>query len=261
MRRDGQEATDEEVAAPRWEMQAGMRDLEFLAFDVFGTVVNWRSSIARELKPFLLAQGLSDLDPFGVADEWRGLYQPSMDRVRSGEREWVPLSTLNRENLEKVLAAHGLDAAAVPDSELQNLNRAWERLDPWPDSVEGLRRLRTRYPVGTLSNGHIAGMFNLARHAGLTWDAILGAEIARNYKPSPETYLRSVEAVGLHPNQVGMVAAHNKDLKAARQCGLRTVFVLRPTEHGPNQLTDLAAAADWDICGDSLQDIADKLGC
>ena len=237
-----------------------LRDVGFLGFDVFGTVVDWRSGVARAAEPFLDRHGL-DVDPSTFADEWRSLYDPSMQQVRSGARSWVRLDVLNRENLETVLSRHGADVGAVADAELAELNLAWERLDPWPDSVEGLRRLKTRFAIGPLSNGHIAGMLNLARFGGLPWDVITGAEIARNYKPMPQTYLRSAEIVGLPPERVAMVAAHDGDLRAARAVGFRTVFVRRPHEHGPGQTTDLEASQPWDVVAESLTEVADALGC
>lgn len=236
----------------------------FLGFDVFGTVVDWRSGIARATRPFLAWHGI-DVDPFTFADEWRSLYQPAMQAVRSGERPWVRLDVLQRENLETILARYaagfGTDPASIPDAELADLNRAWERLDPWPDTVAGLTRLKRHIPIGPLSNSHIAGMLHLARFAGLPWDAIVGAEIARRYKPQPQTYLKSAEAVGLAPEQVALVAAHNSDLQAARACGFKAIFVRRPHEHGPGQTTDLEAEHDWDIVADSFIEVADLLGC
>ena len=232
----------------------------FLGFDVFGTVVDWRSSVARVAGPFLDQYGI-DVDALAFADEWRSLYQPSMQRIRSGERAWVRLDVLNRENLETVLGRHGADVGAIPDDDLARLNTAWEQLDPWPDSVEGLTLLRTRFAIGALSNGHLAGMMKLARFGNLPWDVIVGAEIAQSYKPTPQTYLKSVEAAGFRPDQAAMVAAHNSDLKAARALGLRTVFVRRPNEHGPAQTSDLEPEADWDVVADDLIDAARKLGC
>ncbi|MBM9469164.1 haloacid dehalogenase type II [Nakamurella leprariae] len=241
-------------------MRAVLDEVRFLAFDVFGTVVDWRSSIARAAEPFLTGHGI-EVDPLVFADEWRSRYQPSMEAVRTGVRPWVPLERLNRESLETVLARHGVDFGAVTGDELAELNRAWTRLDPWPDSVVGLTRLQRRFPIGPLSNGSIAGMLALARFGGLPWNVILGAEIAHNYKPMPQTYLRSVEAVGLRPDQVAMVAAHNADLRAARAVGLRTVFVARPLEFGPGQTADLTAEDDWDLVTGSITEVADLLGC
>lgn len=232
----------------------------FLGFDVFGTVVDWRSSVTRLAEPFLRRHGVR-VDPPIFADEWRALYQPAMERVRSGERAWVKLDVLNRENLETVLSRHGADVRQIPEAELVDLNLAWERLDPWPDSVEGLARLKRRFAIGPISNGHMAGMMNLARFGGLPWDVIVGAEVARSYKPQPEAYLRSAAAVGLPPERIAMVAAHNADLAAARALGFRTIFVRRPREHGPGQITDLEPRSNWDGIADSLLEVADALGC
>ena len=236
------------------------RYVGFLGFDVFGTVVDWRSGVARASEPFLRRHAI-DVDPSDFADEWRSLYQPAMQEVRSGARPWVKLDVLNRESLETVLSRHHADFGAISDAELVDLNASWERLDPWPDSVEGLRRLRQRFAIGPLSNGHLSLMLDLARHGGLTWDVITGAEIARSYKPTPQTYLRSAEAVGLPPHRVGMVAAHNDDLRAARAVGFRTVFIRRPHEHGHDQTTDLDATEKWDIIAGSLTEAADALHC
>lgn len=241
-------------------MGQSLHYLGFLGFDVFGTVVDWRSGVARAARPFLEHHGIR-VDPFDFADQWRALYKPAMEKVRSGERPWVRLNLLQRENLETLLARHGADFGAIPDADLADLNRAWERLDPWPDAVEGLTRLKRRYPIGALSNSHIAGMLQLARFGGLPWDVIVGAEIARNYKPQPQVYLKSAEAAGVEPHAMALVAAHNGDLEAARACGLRTIFVRRPREHGPSQSTDLEPSHDWDLVAGSLTEVADILGC
>ncbi|WP_313441485.1 haloacid dehalogenase type II [Novosphingobium sp.] len=241
-------------------MNDTLPDVKFLGFDVFGTVVDWRSGVARAAAPFLQKYGL-EVDPFTFADEWRALYQPSMQQVRSGERPWVKLDVLNRGNLETVLSRHDADFGRIADAEIADLNRAWERLDPWPDSVEGLTRLKHRKAIGPLSNGHIAGMLNLARFGGLPWDVITGAEVTKSYKPMPQTYLRSAEAVGLAPYEVAMVAAHNDDLRAARAAGLRTIFIRRPAEHGPHQRTDLEPEEAWDVIAETLTQAADALGC
>lgn len=237
-----------------------MEQVGFLGFDVFGTVVDWRTGVARKSEPFLRAKGM-DVDPLAFADEWRALYDPAMEEVRAGRRPWVRLDVLNFENLEQVLRKHGLDPATVPAAELHALNLAWQELDPWPDAIEGLTRLKRRFAIGPLSNGHLAGMMRLGRFGNLPWDVIVGAEITRSYKPQPQTYLLSAEAVGLAPACVGMVAAHNNDLKAARECGLRTVFVRRPLEHGPGQQNNLGAEQDWDVVADSLVAVADALEC
>jgi 2-haloacid dehalogenase len=208
-----------------------------LLFDVFGTCVDWRTSVAREAA----ALGLPGE---AVADAWRARYQPQLETVRSGEREWVVLDVLHREALDHVLGELGLD---LGESERDDLTLAWHRLDPWPDTVAGLTRLKERFVIAPCSNGHIAQSVNLAKHAGLPWDAILGAEIARAYKPDPRVYRGSVAALGLEPGEVMMVAAHNGDLRAAAACGLRTAFVARPREHGPGQHSDLRAEGDVDV--------------
>jgi 2-haloacid dehalogenase len=234
--------------------------VRFLGFDVFGTVVDWRTGVARAAEPFLRRNGV-DIDPLHFADRWRELYQPAMEKVRSGERPWVRLSVLNRENLDSALDAIGRPALSFPGEELNELNLAWERLEPWPDSVEGLTRLKRRFAIGALSNGDLATMTNLARFGHLPWDVIVGAEVTRSYKPQPQTYLGSADAVGVAPDQAGMVAAHNSDLHAARSCGLHTLFVRRSTEHGPGQTTDLDPDSNWKIAVNSLTEIADALGC
>ena len=183
-----------------------------------------------------------------------------MAEVRSGRRPFVRLDTLHRENLVALLADVGIDPERVPDAELDDLNLAWHRLDPWPDVAAGLTRLKTRYIVAPLSNGNVILMLDMAKRAGLPWDAILGAELAQAYKPSPEAYLRTVDILAMRPEEVCMVAAHNGDLAAARACGLRTAFVPRPAEHGPGQTTDLQPDQDWDIVARDFEDLADKLG-
>jgi 2-haloacid dehalogenase len=237
-----------------------MLSVRFLGFDVFGTVVDWRTSIARELAAFLQRHD-SELDPEALADAWRGLYQPSMQRVRSGERPWVSLSVLHRETLDTVLEQNGFEVSRFSAEELTNLARGWERLDPWPDSVEGLRRLKTRFVIGPISNGNVSLMVWMAKFGELPWDVIAGAEPTRAYKPQPQAYLGSAALLGLPPDEVALVAAHNDDLAAARACGLKAMFIPRPREHGPNQKIDLTPEADWDVVADNLVVLADRLGC
>lgn len=232
-----------------------------LVFDVFGTVVDWRGGVAREAAPFLARYGAAVADPLAFADAWRNRYQPAMAAVREGRRPFTRLDVLHRENLAAVLPDFGIEPASVPAEALDELNLAWHRLDPWPDAVAGLARLKSRYVVAPLSNGNIALLLDMAKRAGLPWDAILGAEVAQAYKPTPESYLRTAEILALRPEQLCLVAAHNSDLAAARACGLRTVFVPRPLEHGPGQATDLKPEQDWDIVADDFKDLAAKLGC
>jgi 2-haloacid dehalogenase len=228
-----------------------------LLFDVFGTCVDWRSSVIRELRALGDRLGLGEVDWAALADAWRGLYQPQMETVREGVRPWVNLDVLHREALDRLLDDAGL--GAVPEAERAELTFVWHRLDPWPDTAEGLARLGRRFVVAPNSNGHIALLVNLSRWAGLRWDAILGAEIAHTYKPQPIVYLAAVEALGLEPAQVMMVAAHGGDLAAAARCGLRTAFIPRPAEHG------LGGGADppeepVDLLAGDLLDLARQLG-
>jgi 2-haloacid dehalogenase len=230
-----------------------------LLFDVFGTVVDWRSGVAREATPFLRRRGAESVDPLAFADAWRASYQPAMEEVRSGRRRFTRLDVLHRENLEAILPDFGIDPATVPASELNELNLAWHRLDPWPDAVAGLTRLKISFIIATLSNGNIALMLDMAKRAGLPWDAILGAEVVQAYKPMPEVYLRTADILAMRPEQICLVAAHNGDLAAARKCGLRTAFIPRPAEHGPNQTTDLRPEQEWDVVAADFGALAEKL--
>ncbi len=202
--------------------------------------------------------GRADIDPEAVADAWRARYQPQMETVRSGARPWVNLDVLHREALDDVLREAGFDE--VPAEARDELTLAWHRLDPWPDTLPGLTRLKALAVVAPHSNGHVALLLDMARRAGLPWDLILGAETAGAYKPEPQSYLRNAELVGLPPRDVMMVAAHNGDLHAAAGVGMRTAFVWRPTEHGPGQTTDLEPDGAWDVVADDLIDLADRLG-
>ena len=238
-----------------------MTDIKAVVFDVFGTVVDWREGVARELRACFARHGADAADAHAAADAWRRRYQPAMEECRSGRRLFTRLDVLHRENLDAVLRECGLDPAAIAACELDELNRAWHRLDPWPDAVEGLARLKRRYVIAPLSNGNVALLLNMARRAGLPWDAILGAEVARAYKPQPEAYLRTADILGLSPGEVCLVAAHNSDLASARACGLKTAFVPRPREHGPGQATDLKPEGPWDVVAADFLDLAARLGC
>jgi 2-haloacid dehalogenase len=237
-----------------------MTQVQALVFDVFGTVVDWRSGVARALAAFLPAHGRDDLDPFVLADAWRRRYQPAMEEVRSGRRPFTRLDVLHRENLELVLRDNGLDPSRMAEADLDHLNRAWHRLDPWPDVLLALHRMKRRFFLAPLSNGNILLLANMAKRAGIPWDAVLGAEPARAYKPQPEAYLRTAEILGMRPDQVCLVAAHNGDLRAARAAGLATAFVTRPMEHGPGQTIDLVAEDPWDWVAKDFLDLADQLG-
>ena len=232
--------------------------LRALTFDVFGTVVDWRTSIAREAETIGRRHGLT-VDWMAFADTWRGLYQPMLSKVRNGEMPWTKLDDLHRMALDQVMAQFAING--LSEQEIDDLNRAWHRLDPWPDTVAGLTRLRRTFILATLSNGNVALIVNMARRAGLPWDAVLGAEVARHYKPQREAYLTTAALLGLRPEQCLMVAAHNGDLAAARGIGFRTAFVTRPTEYGPGQKTDLVAEQAWDVVARDFVDLAAQLGC
>jgi 2-haloacid dehalogenase len=235
-------------------------DVRACIFDIFGTTVDWRTSVSRDLAAFAKQKGIGGIDWVGFADEWRAMYQPSMEEVRSGRRPWTILDVLHKESLAALIGRHRI--AGLSEAEIDHMSRAWHRLDPWPDVVEGLARLKRKLIIAPCSNGNIALMVNMAKRAGLPWDCILGAETARAYKPLPEAYLAACRHLGLAPAQVMMVAAHNGDLKAAEAQGLATGFVPRPTEHGPGQKTDLAADSSVvDIPASSFVDLAAKLGC
>ena len=232
-----------------------------LAFDVFGTVVDWRSGIARESASFLAAIGRPDIDPAGFADAWRARYQPAMAAVRDGKRPFVVLDVLHREMLEAALLARNVDVSALDPAMLEDWTRAWHRLDPWPDAVEGLTRLKARFPIVTLSNGNIALMLAMARHGGLPWDAIMGAEVTRAYKPAPEAYVATARVLAIAPKELCLVAAHHSDLAAARRSGLLTAYVDRPMERGGAAAPDRDQREEWDWSSDSLIDLATQIGC
>ena len=234
-------------------------DIKACLFDVFGTVVDWRTSVSRDLQQFARQKGIEGVDWLEFAFEWRKLYQPSMDEVRSGRRAFTILDVLHRESLLKLLERYRI--AGLSEADVDHMNRAWHRLDPWPDVREGLGRLKRTRIIAPCSNGNIALMVNMAKRAGLPWDCILGAETARAYKPMPEAYLASCRQLGLAPGAVMMVAAHNPDLKAAKAQGLATAFVARPLEHGPGQTTNLAPDRSCvDVAAADFVELADRLG-
>jgi len=232
-----------------------MPPIRALVFDVFGTLVDWRTSVAREAQAILAPLGIA-LDWAGFADAWRGQYQPAMDEVRQGRLAFSKLDALHRRNLDIVLSNFGLEE--VPESTRAHLNLAWHRLDAWPDAAPGLARLRRRFRLAPCSNGNISLMVDLARRNGFVWDAILGAEIARDYKPKPVVYLSSAAAFDCEPAEVMMVAAHSSDLAAAAQAGLCTAFIARPDEPGPRK-GESSASVPVDLSAASVLDLADQL--
>lgn len=228
-----------------------------LTFDVFGTVVDWRTSVLEQLQAFGREKGIA-IDWVGFLDDWRTAYRPGMDAVRRGSLPWTNVDGLYGAKLDSVLSKYGI--AALSADEKFRLRRAWYRLRPWPDVVPGLTRLKTKYVLSTLSNGDVAGMVSVAKYGGLPWDCILCAEIFRHYKPDPEVYRGAVALLDCKPEEVMMVAAHNYDLQAARSHGMRTAFVARPREYGPGQSSDLEAEADWDIVAHDFEDLAQAMG-
>ena len=234
-----------------------MSTVTALLFDVFGTVVNWRDGISRDVSIIADQKGVS-LDPAAFADSWRAEYQPAMEEVRSGRRSFTILDVLHRENLKKVATDFGLGALSAEDEDF--LVTAWHRLPGWPDSSEGMLRLKQKFILGSQSNGNIALIVNMAKYANLPWDVVLGAEVVGHYKPQPEAYLNACTALGLATENCMMVAAHNDDLVAARAAGMKTAFVCRPTEHGVGQTKDLHAEQDWEFVAQDFNDLADKLG-
>jgi 2-haloacid dehalogenase len=234
------------------------RAVQAVLFDTFGTVVDWRSGVAAAVRDFAARHALA-VDPAEFADAWRAQYGPSMERVRSGQRPFVSLDTLHRENLDLVLRSHDVDPGSLAPGELDALTLAWHYLPPWPDSVAGLSQLRQQFIVGPLSNGHTALLLHMAKAAGLPWDLILGSDVSRAYKPSPEAYRAPAVLLGLEPGEVMLAAAHNGDLAAARSCGLATAFIARPDEYGPGRSGDLAADGDPDVSATSITDLARQL--
>jgi 2-haloacid dehalogenase len=241
-----------------WSQTAGgrgMDDVKALVFDVFGTLVDWRGGVARESKAVLEPLG-HKLDWIAFADAWRAEYQPAMEEVRSGKLPFSKLDIIHRRMLDRIRPRFGLQNLDEPT--LHQLNLAWHKLDAWPDTTAALYRLRKRFLLAPCSNGNIALMADLARHNDFRWDAILGAEIAGDYKPKPRVYLATAEAFNLTPAQVMMVAAHSNDLEAAGKAGLRTGHIARPDEYGPNT-GETGPTVPVDIAGSSLRDLADKL--
>ena len=232
-------------------------DVKALIFDVFGTLVDWRTSIARQVRAILSPLGIS-LDWSAFADQWRAQYQPAMEEVRSGRLPFSRLDSLHRRNLDIVLESSGL--GGVDERTRADLNLAWHRLDAWPDVRPGLTRLRAKFLIAPCSNGNISIMVDLARRNELVWDAILGAELARDYKPKPEVYLTAAAAFDCAPAETMMVAAHSSDLAAAAASGLRTAFIARPDEFGPEK-GERAANVPVDASAASLVELADALGC
>jgi len=234
-----------------------LQRVKALAFDVFGTVVDWRGSITREGRKLGQALGVR-ADWAAFADAWRAGYQPAMQEVRSGRLPWTNIDGLHRRILERILEESGLDM--LNEQEKDYFNRAWHRLAPWPDAVRGLKRLKKGYLITTLSNGNVSLLTNMAKHAGLPWDCVLSAELFQHYKPDPEAYLGAAAMLDLEPHEVMLVAAHKNDLRAAQAAGLRAAFVQRPFEFGDPAKKDLKPEKGFDVNASDFLDLASKLG-
>ena len=241
-----------------------MLKVKALLFDVFGTVVDWRTGIAREVEIVAKKNNIS-LDPFDFADAWRAEYQPAMEEIRKGRRSFTILDILHMENLKKIASKFNLQN--LSDEDFKMLVKAWHRLPGWPDSSEGLNALKNKYILATQSNGNIALIVNMAKFSNLNWDVILGAEVIGYYKPEPEAYIKACSALDLKTEECLMVAAHDDDLKAASLQGMKTAYVHRPFEYGKDKLFDIAEVNDykgdrkWDIVSRDLNDLAKQLGC
>lgn len=233
-------------------------EIRALVFDVFGTVVDWRSCVIREGQA--LGERLGrDADWPALADAWRAGYFSSMARVGRGELAWMTIDQLHRQVLDELLPRFGL--ADLPEAERQQLNRVWHRLDPWPDSVRGLTRLKSRFVIATLSNGNISLLVAMAKHGGLPWDAVFSAELFQAFKPDARVYQGAARLLDLPPEQLMMVAAHPSDLAAAQRAGLRTAYIPRPLERGEGGWMEPVGELRFDLTADSLEALADQLGC
>ena len=233
-----------------------LSSIRALCFDIFGTVVDWRTSITREGQLLQQRLALPTLDWAAFADDWRAGYQPAMHQVRTGALPWTDIDGLHRRILDKLLAARGL---VLTETDAADFNRVWHRLIPWPDSVAGLYRLKQRFIITSLSNGNVSLLVNMAKHAGLPWDTVLSAELFQHYKPDPEVYLGAARILGLQPAQVMMVAAHPSDLRAAAACGLRTAYVMRPLERGPGGPMEPWTEGEFDIVASDFVALAHTL--
>jgi 2-haloacid dehalogenase len=239
-------------------MNAQANESKALVFDVFGTVVDWHGSVAREMRGLAKAKGLR-VNAVKFAKAWRAGYRPAMDRVRRGEAPFEKIDVIHRAILEDVLKQ--FKVTTLTEEEKAHLNLVWHRLKPWPDSVRGLRRLKSKHVVATLSNGNTGLLVNMAKHGGLPWDCVFSSDTFNHFKPDPEMYLGAADRLNLKPEEVMMVAAHKADLRAAAQCGLKTAFVKRPHEYGRNNNPDLASEAEFTINSESFLDLAGQLGC
>jgi 2-haloacid dehalogenase len=242
------------LATPVALRAASSTPIKALVFDVFGTVVDWRGSIIREGAQWGRAKGL-EVDWAKFADRWRAGYGPSMDKVRTGALPWMKLDALHRMILDQLLDEFHISGLSEADKD--HWNRVWHRLTPWPDAVPGLRKLRQKHILATLSNGNVSLLVEMAKNADLPWDTVLSAELFHHYKPDREVYLGAADLLGCRPAEVMMVAAHPDDLKAAAACGLRTALVPRPLEHGSSKMAP--ASGSFDVIAHDFLDLAAKV--
>lgn len=236
-----------------------IQNVKAIVFDTFGTISDWRSSIANEANHVAKAKGIEDFDGDAFARAWRAGYRPGMARVISGEREWTPVDTIHRERLDEILPQFGLDM--LDEAERDHFNRAWHRINPWSDSIPGLIRLKKKFLIAPLSNGSLTLLSNMAKRAGIPWDFVFSSDMHKAYKRDPKVYQNAIALLGMEPHEVMMGAAHNDDLEAAREQGMRTAYINRPTEYGVDQKKDFEATSDWDIIGDSVEEVADAMEC
>jgi 2-haloacid dehalogenase len=233
--------------------------IKVVLFDTFGTIVDWRSSIAREGKTFAKAKDVEGFDGDAFARAWRAGYRPGMARVTAGERPFVSIDTIYRERLDEILPQFGL--AMLDETERDHLNRAWHRLTPWPDSIPGLKRIKSKHMISPLSNGSVMLLATMAKRAGIPWDFIFSSDMHRAFKRNPAVYQNAIRLLGVEPHEIMMTAAHNDDLEAARKEGMRTAYINRPYEYGADQKVDFEATSDWDIIADTVEGVADQLDC
>lgn len=234
-------------------------NVKVLVFDTFGTVADWRGSIARKGAALAKRRDLPETDWDAFARAWRAGYKPGMARVQSGERPWTAIDVIHRERLDEIIPEFGLDAG-LNEADRQAMNLWWHQLDPWPDCIPGLKRLHTKHLLGTLSNGSIICLASMAKRAGLPWDFILSSDVFKAYKRDAAVYLGAIDRLRLEPGEIMLVAAHNDDLAAARSHGMRAAYINRPTEYGVDQNSNFEAEEDWDVIGDSMEDVAEALG-
>lgn len=235
-----------------------IENVKAIVFDTFGTITDWRSSIAAEGARGAAAKGVADFDGDAFARAWRAGYRPGMARVISGERDWVPVDVIHRERLDEILPQFGLDM--LEEDERAHLNKAWHRINPWSDSIPGLLRIKKNYLIAPLSNGSLVLLSSMAKRAGIPWDFVFSSDMHKAYKRDPKVYQNAIALLGFEPHEVMMGAAHNDDLEAAREQGMRTAYINRPTEYGIDQTVDFEATSDWDIITDSVEGVAEAMG-